>query len=102
MVDLNMRVFESFAFKDIIGETPLAGPEMEKKIETEVRSLVKNLTNKDKKDLEKTLAEQLKIKRELDRLSGAMALSQSKIRLFVEFITKYISEIESKINGAKS
>jgi len=102
MVDLNMRVFESFAFKDIIGETPFAGPEMAKKIETEVQSLVKNLTNKDKKDLEKALDEQLKIKRELDRLSGAMALSQSKICLFVEFITKYISEIESKLNGAKS
>lgn len=95
MVNLNMRVFESFTFKDIIGEIPPAGPEMTKKIETEVQSLIKNLTNKNQKDLEETLAEQLRIKRELDRLSGAMALSQSKIRLFIEFITKYITEIES-------
>lgn len=97
MVNLNMRVFESFAFKDIIGEIPLAGPEMTKKIETEVQSLIKNLTNKNQKDLEETLAEQLRIKRELVRLSGAMALSQSKIRLFIEFITKYITEIESRM-----
>lgn len=97
MVNLNMRVFESFAFKDIIGEIPPAGPEMTKKIETEVQSLIKNLTNKNQKDLEETLAEQLRIKRELVRLSGAMALSQSKIRLFIEFITKYIAEIESRL-----
>lgn len=92
-----MRVFESFAFKDIIGEIPPAEPEMTKKIESEVQSLIKNLTNKNQKDLEETLAEQLRIKRELDRLSGAMALSQSKIRLFIEFITRYIAEIESRL-----
>ena len=102
MVDLNMRVFESFTFKDVIGETPPVGPEMAKKVEVEVQSLVKGLANKSKESLEETLDEQLRIKRELNRLSGAMALSQSKIRLFVEFITKYISEIESRINGSKS
>lgn len=101
MVDLNMRVFESFAFMDVIGEMPPAGPEMTKKIETEVLSLVKNLANKNQKDLEQTLAEQLGIKRELVRLSGAMALSQSKIHLFIEFMTKYIAEIESKLNSVK-
>ena len=96
-----MRVFESFSFKDIIGETPPAGPEMTKKIEIEMQSLIKNLKDKNQKDLEGILAEQLGIKRELDRLSGAMALSQSKIQLFIEFITKYILEIESKLNAIK-
>lgn len=97
-----MRVFESFAFKDVLGETPPGGPEMAKKIEDEMQHLVKNLTNKGRKDLEEILAEQQKIKRDLDRLSGAMALPQSKIHLFTEFITKYILEIESMMNGAKS
>ena len=101
MVNLNMRVFESFAFKDVIGEVPPIGPEMTKKIETELQSLIKNLKDKNQKDLEGILAEQLEIKRELDRLSGAMALSQSKMRLFIESIAKYISEIESKLNAAK-
>jgi hypothetical protein len=31
MVNLNMGVFESFAFKNIIGEISSAGPEMTKK-----------------------------------------------------------------------
>ncbi len=99
MVNLKMRVFESFALMDIIGETPPVGPEMTRKIEAEMLSLVKNLTNKNQKGLEETLTEQLKIKRELVRLSGAMALSQPKIQLFIEFITKYIAEIESKLNN---
>lgn len=98
MVNLNKHVFESFTFMDIIGEMPPAGPEMTRKIETEVLSLIKNLTNKNHKDLEETLAEQISIKRELVRLSGAMALSQPKIQLFIEFITMYIAEIESKLN----
>ena len=99
MVDLNMKVFETFTFKEIIGEMPPLGPEMTRKIETEVLSLVKSLANKNQKDLEETLAEQLIIKRELVRLSGAMALSQPKIHLFIEFITKYIAEIESRLNS---
>jgi hypothetical protein len=43
------------------------------------------------------LQEQIKIKLELDRLSGAMALSQSKIQMFTEFLTKYIDKIESRL-----
>ena len=97
-----MRIFESFAFKDVLGETPPAGPEMARKIEDEVQHLVKNLTNKGKKDLGGILAEQQKIKRELDRLTGAMALPQSKVHLFIESIAKYILEIESKMNSAQS
>lgn len=92
-----MKVFESFAFKDVIGETPPIDHEMTQKIESEVQSLIKNLANKSTKDLEEALAEQLKIKRELNRLSGAMALSQPKMHVFTEFLTKYIDKIESRL-----
>lgn len=92
-----MKVFESFAFKDVIGETPPIDPEMTQKIESEVQSLIKNLANKSTKDLEEALIEQLKIKRELNRLSGAMALSQPKMQVFTEFLAKYIDKIESRL-----
>ena len=97
-----MRILESFAFKDVLGETPPAGPEMAGKIAAEVQHLVENLADMNREDLEEVLAGQRKIKRDLDRLSGSMALPQSKVHLFIESIAKYISEIESKMGSGVS
>jgi hypothetical protein len=98
MVDLNMLVLQNFTFKQVIGEHPPANSELRKKIEDQMTSLIKNLQTKNKSELQEILSDQLKIKRELDRLAGAMALDQPKIELFHEFITKYIREIESRLS----
>ena len=97
MVNLNMKVFESFAFREIIGETPPLEPEMRTRLEKEFTKFTKNLEKKNQAELQDALQEQLKIKRELDRLSGAMALSQPKIQMFYEFLIKYVKEIESRL-----
>ncbi|MBM2853023.1 MAG: hypothetical protein HW420_1570 [Candidatus Nitrosotenuis sp.] len=97
MVDLNMKVFENFTFKEIIGEVPPLGSEMKIKLENEFSILKKNLENKNQTELQEILQEQIKIKLELDRLSGAMALSQPKMQMFTEFLTKYIDTIESRL-----
>lgn len=97
MVDLNMRVFENFTFKEIIGEVPPLGPEIITKLENEFSELTKNLENKNQAELQDILQDQIKIKLELDRLSGAMALSQPKMQMFTEFLTKYIDKIESRL-----
>ena len=97
MVNLNMKIFENFTFKEIIGDTPPLEPEMRTKLEKEFSALTKNLENKSQTQLQETLQEQLKIKRQLDRLSGAMALSQPKMDMFHEFLIKYIKEIKLKL-----
>ncbi len=97
MVDLNMPVLQSFTFKQVIGELPQADHELRKKIEDEVLFLIKSLPTKSKSELGEILSNHLKIKQELDRQAGAMALDQPKIELFREFITKYIKEIESRL-----
>ena len=97
MVNLNLKVFESFAFREIIGETPPLEPEMRAKLEKEFSTLAKNLEKKNQTELQDILQEHLTIKRELDKLSGAMALSQPKIQMFTEFLTKYIDAVESRL-----
>ncbi len=49
-MNLNMHIFESFSFKDIIGELHSLEPEVVKKIEMQL--LIKNLKDKNQKDLE--------------------------------------------------
>ncbi len=85
MVDFNMKVFENFTFKEIIGEVPPLGPEIITKLENSFSMLTKNLENKNQVELQETLHDQLKIK--LERLSGTMALSQPKMQIFTEFLT---------------
>lgn len=97
MVDLNMTVLQNFTFSQVIGEHPPADSELRKKIEDQVSFLVKGLQTKDRSEIEEILADQLKIKRELDKIYGAMALDQPKIALFHEFITNYIKEIQSRL-----
>ena len=97
MVNLNMRVFENFTFKEIISEVPPLDSKMKIKLENEFSILTKNLENKNQTKLQEILQEQIKIKVELDRLSGAVALSQPKMQMFTEFLTKYINNIKSRL-----
>lgn len=97
MVNLNMKVFENFTFKEIIGEVPPLGPEIITKLENEFSTLTKKLENKNKTELQEILQEQLAIKLALDKLSGSMALSQAKMELFTQFLAKYIDKIKSRI-----
>ena len=92
-----MRVFENFTFKEIIGEVPPLDSKMKIKLENEFLILTKNLENKNQTKLQEILQEQIKIKVELDRLSGAVALSQPKMQMFTEFLTKYINNIKSRL-----
>ena len=97
MVDLNLRVFENFTLKEVLGETPQADSTLRQKLENETTSLIQDLDKKSKFELEQILSDQLKVKQEMTKFSGAMALDQPKIEMFHEFVAKYIKEIESKL-----
>ena len=97
MADLNLKVFENFTLKDVLGENPPADSNLRQKLENETASLIKNLEEKSRLDLEQILSDQLKVKQEMTKFSGAMALDQPKIEMFHEFVAKYIAQIESRL-----
>ncbi len=97
MVDLSIQVFESYTLQDVLGEAPPANEKLRQNLEFTMSSLIKNLDNKSSPELQKILSQHLRAKQEITKFSGAMALDQSKLEMFHEFLAKYISEIESRL-----
>lgn len=96
LVDLNRRVFGKITAKEILG----ASPEMQdtkERLEREFQVLAKELEGKNKSQLETLLDEQLDAHREINSRPGAMALPQSKIRLYTEYSQKYMSLIKQRL-----
>lgn len=100
MVDLNMRVFESFAFKDVYGEVPRLS-EIKSRLESEFESAVNKLGGKNRDQLESILEEQMQIKRELDIRAGSMALPQDKLVLFTDLVSQYVGAIRAALEKTK-
>lgn len=97
MVDLSIQVFENYTLQDVLGEIPQADEKLRQNLEFTMSSLIKNLDNKSSPELQKILSQHLRAKQEITKFSGAMALDQSKLEMFHEFLSKYISEIESRL-----
>ena len=97
MVNLGIRVFESYTLQDILGEYPPADKKLQEKLKNQTSTLIQNLGTKSKSELQEILSQHLNAKQEMTRFSGAQALDQSKIEMFHEFLAKYIAAIESKI-----
>jgi hypothetical protein len=98
MVDLGIRIFESYTIQDVLGEIPAADYALQEKLRSLTLNLIQNLDNKPKPELQEILAQHLKAKQELTKFSGAQAMDQAKIEMFHEFLSKYISEIRSRID----
>ena len=98
MVDLNKKVLESFTMKEILGEIPSLDDTFRKKLDSSFQSLMKNIQTTERAELEKTLDKHIEIKRDLDRLTGAMALSREKIELVLEYLIKYTGAIKSRLD----
>jgi len=100
MVDLNLRIFGSFAFKDVYGEVP-ALSEIRERLDAEFEAALEELESKGRDELEMLLDEQLSVKRELDVKAGAMALPQDKVGRFTELVAKYASAIRARLEKSK-
>lgn len=97
MVNLEIRVFDSYTIQDILGEAPLADSKLRQKLDSQVILLIQSLDLKPKSELESILLQHIRAKQEITKFSGAMALDQSKLEMFHEFLSKYISEIQSRL-----
>jgi hypothetical protein len=97
MVNLGIRVFESYTLQDILGEAPPADKKLQERLESQTAKLVQSLGAKSQSELQEILSQHIRAKQEITKFSGAQALDQAKIELFHEFLAKYIAAIESKI-----
>lgn len=97
MVNLSIRVFESYTLQDILGEIPPADQKLQEKLLQQTTILIQKLDGKSKSELQEILSEHIKAKQEMTKFSGAQALDQTKIEMFHGFMAKYISAIELRL-----
>ena len=97
MVNLEIRVFDIYTIQDILGEIPPADFNLRQKLGSQITLLIQSLDEKPKSELQSILSQHIRAKQEITKFSGAMALDQSKLEMFHEFLSKYISEIESRL-----
>ena len=97
MVNLEIRVFDIYTIQDILGEAPPADSNLRQKLDSQITLLIQSLDEKPKSELQSILSQHIRVKQEITKFSGAMALDQSKLEMFHEFLSKYISEIEYRL-----
>lgn len=98
MVNLGIRVFESYTLQDILGELPQYDEKLEEKLESKMAKLMQELGTKSKSEMQEILSQHLQAKQEMTKFSGAQAMDQAKIEMFHEFLSKYITAIQSRLD----
>jgi len=97
MIGLNDLAFGRIKTREILG----AEPDLDltkKMLKDEIRALILDLEGKSPRELMRLKDRQLQVRREINSRPGAMALPQSKIRLFSEFSAQYTDSIQQKIS----
>ena len=100
-MDLDQKVFGNITKKEIIGSFPPAIPDTKKLLDEELQQLTDKLDSKNEESLKKLLEDQIIAQKLVNNRPGAMALAQDKIRLFTEYSTKYIQEINQTLESRK-
>ena len=81
--------------QEIIGSEPPIS-EIKIRFEKELENLIKNLETISKEDLENLLEKQNLSQKHINTRPGAMALDQSKIKMFNDYNDKYLEKINEK------
>ena len=97
LLELDKKVFGKITTKEIIGAAPPAFPDTRDILEKELESLLAQLASLSKEDLERLLEQQQIAQMHINSRPGAMALAQTKIRLFNDYSQKYLQSIEQKL-----
>ena len=96
MLDLDAKVFGDLRYKDVIGETPSI-EQFEDQLSSELNRLVEQADKIDSSELKRLSEHQKIIERQVNSRPGAMALSQSKIRLFIDYNKKYLQYLQNRL-----
>ena len=97
MIDLELEIFDTIKAREVIGETPSVS-EFSKKLENAYNFAENKLQTGNMQNLQDLLQKYLDLKKQLGALTGAQALDQNKIALCLEFISKFIEKINSKLD----
>jgi hypothetical protein len=92
LLKLNKKVFGNIMTQEIIGSEPSI-IKIKTIFEKELSILVKNLESTSKETLDNILKQQKICEKHVNTRPGAMALNQSKIKMFNEYNNKYIEKI---------
>lgn len=99
MIDLNEKVFGDIRAKEIFGSVPPAYPDTENMLDVEYRRLVRQMQKLSREELKEIIEIQRSLEKQVNSRPGAMALPQSKIKLYVDYNQKYIKSLEETINN---
>ena len=97
MLELDKKVFGRITTKEIIGAAPPALPDTRDILEKELELLLAQLASLSRENLEKLLVQQHTAQTHINDRPGAMALAQTKIRLFNSYNHRYLQAIEQKL-----
>ena len=97
LLELDKKVFGKITTKEIIGAAPPAFPNTRDILEEELESLLVQLVTLSKENLERLLEQQQIAQLHVNNRPGAMALAQTKIRLFNDYNQKYIQAIKQRL-----
>lgn len=98
-MDLDQKVFGNITKKEIIGSFPPAIPDTQNLLDKELQKLTGQLNSQNKESLKKLLEDQIVAQKLVNSRPGAMALAQDKIRLFTEYSSRYIQEINQTLES---
>ena len=97
MLELDKKVFGRITTKEIIGAVPPAIPNTQDILKKELVILLAELTSLSKANLKRLLEEQKIAQTHINSRPGAMALAQTKIKLFNEYTQKYLLAITKQL-----
>ena len=92
-------MFGEVRAKEIFGAIPPAYPDTEKLLDAEYKRLVQEIQVSSKEELNEIIHNQKILEKQVNSRPGAMALPQSKIKLYVDYNQKFIKSLEERIKN---
>ena len=95
-MDLNDSAFGKIRVREILGAEPGLDA-LDRMLGEEIGLLVRGLEGRSPEELVRLRESQARIMRDIDSRPGAMALPQSKIRLFEQYCSRYLAAIDGRL-----
>ncbi len=95
-------MFGDIRAREIFGSIPPAYPDTENMLDEEYKRLVQKIQSLSSDELKEIINNQRSLEKQVNSRPGAMALPQSKIKLYVDYNQKYIKSLEDIINSSSN
>lgn len=92
-------MFGDIRAREIFGSSPPAYPDTENMLDVEYKRLVQKTQALSSDELKEIINSQRSLEKQVNSRPGAMALPQSKIKLYVDYNQKYIKSLEETMNN---